>query len=76
MKDKYNQARPERGHVGHGALFRLRMGVKSVQARTLMLHVIRKQERVGTIGDGVKQGHPLVGFGCANVQMWAGYAHI
>ena len=57
-------------------MFRLLMGVSQVQARTLMLHVIPKQERVGTIGDGVKQGYPLVGFGCANVQMWAGNAHI
>ena len=86
------QARPERGHVGHGALFRLRMGVECVQAHTLMFHVIPKQERVGTIGDGVNRGprakildfrlglHPgypsLMGLGGANVQMRALLAHI
>ena len=71
------QARPERGHVGHGALFRLRMGVECVQAHTLMFHVIPKQERVGTIGDGVKPGSPpAVGLGGANVQMRALLAHI
>ena len=72
-------------------MFRLLMSISRVQARTLMLHVIPKQERVGTIGDGINRGprakildfrlglhpgYPLVGFGCANVQMWADYAHI
>ena len=58
-------------------LLRLLMGVSRVQARTLMLHVIPKQERVGTIGDGVKPGYPsLMGLGGANVQMRALLAHI
>ena len=53
------------------------MGVSRVQARTLMLYVILKQERVGTIGDGVKPGSPpAVGLGGANVQMRALFAHI
>ena len=48
------------------------MGVECVQAHTLMFHVIPKQERAGTIGDGVKPGSlPAVGLGGANVQMWA-----
>ena len=52
-----------------GVLFRLLMGVSRVQARTLMLHVIPKQKRIGTIGDGVKPGYPpTVGLGGANVQ--------
>ena len=53
------------------------MGVECVQAHTLMLHVIQKQRRVGTIGDGVKPEYPsLMGLGGANVQMWACNAHI
>ena len=65
-----NLVRPERGHVRHGVLFRLRMCVERVQARTLILHVIPKQERAGTIGDGVKPGYPsLMGLGGANVQL-------
>ena len=60
----------ERGELG--GVVRLLMGVSRVQARSLMLHVIPKQERVGTIGDGVKPGSPpAVGLGGANVQMWA-----
>ena len=52
-----------------GVLFRLLMGVSRVQARTLMLHLIPKQERVGIIGDGVKSGSPpAVGLGGVNVQ--------
>ena len=70
-------ARGKIGHVKHGVLFRLRMSVECVQAHTLMLHVIPKQERVGTIGDGVKPGYPsLMGLGGANVQMRALLAHI
>ena len=53
------------------------MGVECVQARTLILHVIPKQKRVGIIGDGVKPGYPsLMGLGGANVQMRALLAHI
>ena len=63
------QARPQSVNVRYGVLFRLLMGVSQVQARTLMLHVTPKQERVGTIGDGVKPGSPpAVGLGGANVQ--------
>ena len=64
-------------NVRYGVLFRLLMGVSQVQARTLMFHFIPKQERVGTIGDGVKPGYPsLMGLGGANVQMWALFANI
>ena len=71
------QARHERVNARYGVLFRLLMGVSRVQARSLILHVIPKQERVGTIGDGVKPGNPpAVGLGGANVQMWACNAHI
>ena len=53
------------------------MSVECVQAHMLMLHVIPKQERAGTIGDGVKSGSPpAVGLGGANVQMRALLAHI
>ena len=63
------QARHERVNARYGVLFRLLMGVSRVQARTLMFHVIPKQERVGTIGDGVKPGSPpAAGLGGANVQ--------
>ena len=65
-----NLVRPERVLVGYGDIqFFLQMSVECVQARTPMLHVIPAQERVGTIGDGVKPGSPpAVGLGGANVQ--------
>ena len=57
-----NLVRPERVLVGYGDIqFFLQMSVECVQAHTLMLHVIPKQERVGTIGDGVKPGVPTYG---------------
>ena len=41
------------------------MSVECIQAHMLMLHVIPKQERVGTIGDGVNRGprHEISDFG-------------
>ena len=46
------------------------MGVECVQVHTLMFHVIPKQERIETNGDGVKPGYPpTAGLGGANVQL-------
>ena len=53
------------------AYFRLRMSVECVQAHTLMLHVIPKQERVGTQRGRGKAGVPIFdgawGRKCSNV---------
>ena len=42
-------------------LLRLRMGVECVQAHTLILHVIPKQERIGTQRGRGKAGVPACG---------------
>ena len=65
-----NQARSERVSVGNwGMLFRLLMGVSRVQARTLMLHVIRKTgTRWDNRGRGKSGAPSLMGLGGANVQ--------